>query len=413
MIANCMKYKDSTQLSVSLLLLLIAQLLFLPSQANAVLPPDLIVSAGAQLVGVFSLLAAVVVSLFTSLGILYVSCYEWFKKWSVYIAFGVLVFALLLSNSLFMWQMHSLEQPVVITQNPTDLPSPEPRSVEMTAACLTCQFYSESITLFFPDTQNTSVVEVDLNRRQEADTSFSHYYFLDGFLDGQSLDAYTQFDDNGSELVPAGFLEKIAIVDSVDASVRRSYGGVILAQDSKVSFKTVEVLADFVTRNTPEYTQFQSPVVVEVYIDDEQREGYALVETLHSTDYEQRIFFPGYDSLEALTYQFVLWDSERNFYMIDKTDVFSDTPAYPSHSWLLYKNANSGAAQKGFKTEVLELRENSWRVTVPDFENGIITVSSVETYKDSQTGRTRKIVSGTIIDNNGEREISGLLRIVR
>jgi hypothetical protein len=408
-----MKCSFILDLSTLFVVLILLQLITLPLKAGAVLPPDLIVSAGAQVVGMFSLVAAVVVSLFASLVVLYVSWYQWFKKWSAYIAFGILALTLLLSNALLIWQLHATNQPVIITPTPSGLPVPQDRLEEVGSDCLTCQFYSDRITIFLPAEENFAVVDLDLNRRQEPDKSFSHYYFLDGFLRGQSLDTYAQFSKNEHELKSSSFLEKISVSTSVDASVRRSYEGVVLVQGTQLKFTTAEVLADFVTRNMPEYTQFQSPVAVDVHFDGEKRKGYALVETLLSDDYEQRIFFPGYETLEALTHQFVLWDSEGSFYMIDNTEVFSDTPAYPSHSWLLYKNADTQTTKKGFKTEVRELSENSWSVTVPDFADGLITVSAVQTYKDNKNGRTGKIVAGTISDSEGKREISGLIRIVK
>jgi len=381
-----------------------------PKVALAVLPPDLVVSAGAQVVGIFSLILAIIVSLAVSVGAFCIVGYQWVKKWSVYIAFGVLGLALVLSNAVFLWVLNSETRTVDVPAEPMP-----PRTYqEPEQSCDTCVFYSDSLTMFVPDRQSPTVIEIDLNRRQEPNNSFSHYYFLDGVVNGQPLNQYTQFNTTGYNLQPSGYLDAVQKTLAADASVRDMYtGGITTEAGRTYTFSTTELSGDFVTRNTPEYTQFQSPATVTLVSDGVTQEGYVLTEMLHSTDFEKRIFFDGYEALDALTHQFILWDDRGNFYMIDDTAVFSDTPQYPSHSWLLYKNTGTGVTKKGFSTVVTSDESNAWQVTVPDFDQGVIDVSRVMQYKSDPTGRSRYVVAGTITDTTGERTISGVLKIVR
>jgi hypothetical protein len=378
----------------------------LPKPVQAVLPPDLIVSAGAQVAGVFSVLVAVLVSALATAGVFFLGWYQWCKQWSVYIAFGILAVALVGSNAFLMYMLNQNQQSVtsvpVISQQPGE-------EIE----CDWCQFYSDSITLFVPGETNPAVIELDLNRRQETDGTYSHYYFLDGFIDESNLDLYTQFNSPERTMQPYSYLSQIQRVEPEDLSVRAVYSGDIEAADGKqISFTTSQLQGDFVTRSTPEYTQFQSPASAQLQIDGEDITAYALVESLHSVDYTQWIFFPGYYSVQSKTHQFILWDAEGNFYMIDDSQVFSDTKAYPPHSWLLYKNAATTQTQKGFLTTISSVAENQWQVTVPDFNQGVITVEVTKTYQPTENGRTRHIVSGVVKDQKGERSISGILKIV-
>lgn len=378
----------------------------LPHIAHAVLPPELVVSAGAQLAGIFSLLVAVFVSFATGLGVLYLAWYQWFKKWSVYIAFGVLLLLLIMSNVVFVWLLNSSSQPIVV---PGDSQINEPGS-----SCESCKFFNDNITLYMPDESNPIAVEIDVNRKQESDGAYSHYYFLDGTINNKTLDQYGQFKATNPAVQPYAFLQQFTRVEPTDASVRAVYSGALETTSGiRVEFTTSPLQGDFVTRNTPEYTQFQSVTKAEMVIDGVENTAYALVETIHSTDYEKRIFFPTLSLLDSLTHQFVLWDETGNFYLIDDSQVFSETAAYPSHSWLLYKEASNGNTKKGFDTSITQPVENRWQITVPDFHNGVITVDSVKVYELASNNRSRYVVSGVVVDDTGERSISGLLRVVR
>jgi len=391
-----------------------AGMLLLPYQAQAVLPPELVVSAGAQMVGIFSLVAALVVSVVTSIGVVYLAWYQRFKKWSVYIAFGFLVLALFVSNVVYLVLLYQTKSVPTQNQYPEQEYLPPPAGSDAESACSTCAFYKDSITLFIPDAKNPTVVELDLNRRQEPDTTFSHYYFLNGVIDGETLDNYIQFKAANSDLNQSAFLPQISRTEPVDGSVRAKYSGELeTGVVGRIEFTTDKLLADFTTRNTPDYTQFQSPTKAELTIAGEKKTAFALVESLHSNDYQKHIFFDGYNSLKSQTHQFVLWDEVGNFYMIDDSEVFSDTPAYPPHSWLLYKNAAQGTVKKGFVTSIFELSKDSWRIAVPDFNNGTIEVRSINEYKTNANGRSRYVVVGRVTDDEGIRDISGVLRIVK
>lgn len=386
--------------------LLFLAMLGLPQVAVAVVPPDLVVSAGAQVVGIFSLLAAVIVSFIAGLGMLYLTWYQWFKKWSTQIAFGVLAAVLVGSNAVFLMLLLQPSQTVVV---PVD---PEP--AQSAADCQTCQFYSDSITLFVPDADNPLVIEMNLNRRQEPDKTFTHYYFLNGLINTRPIEQYIQSAAANRDLQTEGFLQQIERREPADASVRAIYTGQLETESGQsVQFTTAALSGDFVTRNTPEYTQLQSALTAEVIIDGTAKPAYALVETLQSIDYEKSVFFPGYADLDALTYQFVLWDAAGNFYMIDQSEVFSDTAAYPDHSWLLYKEAGSGLTKKGFASTISQPVAQQWQITLPDFKDGLITVSTVHEYKNDAAGSSHQVVSGQLVDQSGERTISGILRIVQ
>ncbi len=396
----------------------------MPKVSLAVLPPDVVVSVGAQVAGFFSLIVAVIVSLFASLAVMYFWWYEWCKRNSIYIAFGVLAVALVVSNVFYIWQLQSLtnQGPIVFTvpEKPSDLSPqhpPQPATdTERNPAdeCQTCEFYSDSITLYVPSLNRPFVLELDMNRRQEPNTSFTHYYFLDGLINAQPTEQYVQHSEMGYELSPESFLTNIERIRPADASVRDTYRGAVLTeQNEKVSFQIDTLQGDFISRNLPEYTQFQSVADATVSLNGEELTAYALVENLISNNFEKKIFFPGLDAVEALTYQFVLWDEDGNFYLIDKSEVFSDSPDYPSHTWILFKNTKTGEAKKSFTADITTVSDTQWIVQLPDLLGASLELSVQNQYQEERDGRSRFIVRGVVTDDSGTRTISGLLRKVQ
>jgi len=385
-----------------------------PNISYALLPPDLVVSVGAQVVGFFSLIVAVILSVFTSMGVLYFWFYEWFKRHVVQVAFGALALVLLASNALYLWQMQPT-QTVIVSQYTEHPPGLQGTSSSQTVnECTTCAFFSDSLTVFVPDPVQPIVLQVDMNRRQETNGSFTHYYFLNGIINGDNFDQYTQFIKADYGLQANDFLLNIERILAEDTSVRDVYVADVKSPSGDTfTLRTAPLQGDFVTRSLPEYTQLKSVTNTQLQVNDSVFAAYVLVDQLMSNDYQKRIFFPGFADLESLTYQFVLWDEANAFYLINDTQVFSDTPAYPTHSWLLYKNQATGATKKGFETQINQLSDTRWEVTLPDFQNGLLDVSVLTEYHQAGSDRSRYVVTGKITDDDGVRSVSGLLTLVR
>lgn len=381
-----------------------AGLALAPLPVAAVVPPDLVVSVGSQIAGFFSFFVVLIGSVIASLGIVYARWYPYFRRYAAYVAFGLLAVLLLGSNYVLWSEITALR-----AQPPTVVAPPDFTREEGEEDCDVCEFQSDGLILFSPDENDPFVLDLSLNRIQEPSGAFTHYYFLDGFMAGESVSDYTQF--LASETTPEayGFLGEFARIPPADKSVRDRYAGEVTMNGQSVSFSVPPVNGDFITRNRPTQTQYQSAVRGEVRIGDESRPVYVLAEALHANDFRPDVFFPGYEDMRSLTYQFILWDEEGSFYLIDRSDTLSDTPAYPSHSWLLYKEAGTGFTKKGFETTVTELGSEEWVVTAPAFRNARITVSATATFHPADGEREKWIVRGVILDERGERGISGIL----
>lgn len=412
-----------------LLLLGALQVTLFPHTASAVLPPDLVMSVGSQAIGFFSLFVALAISAAAAFGTLFFWCTQWCKRNLVWVIITTLA-VVLLAAVLYLWSVQSVsktqtsersaEQAQQAPAPPSDsfaatttIPAVITPAREKASACQTCAFYSDSVTLFAPDGTQPFVLEIDINRREELDSSFSHHYFLDGLINNTKIKNYTQSPSPDFLLQPYSFVSDIARVFADDMSARDVYVGTIETSAGTVSFETAPLQGDFLSRNRPEYTQFQSVTRADVTFNNKTVSAFALVENVLSNNYEERIYFPGYQNIEANTNQFILWDEADNFYMIDQSEVLSDTPEYPSHTWLLHKDMRSGKSQKSFTATIEEAGYQEWHVYAPAFDNATITLSLQNTYKPEQDGRARHVVTGVITDNAGTRSISGLLKAIK
>ena len=161
-------------------------------------------------------------------------------------------------------------------------------------------------------------------------------------------------------------------------------------------FTITDIKGDFVTKNTPHYTRYQSTGIATIKFHGETFTANALVEGIHSIDFSESIFFDGSDLVDADTYQFVLWDEDDNFYMIDDSNVRSDTPKYPSHTWLLHKDKASGYTKKGFDSTITTTvlpdgTETNWKITTPDFNDGSINLNLIK-YIEDGTAQTLSLI---------------------
>lgn len=378
--------------------------MLVPLRADAVLPPDLVVSVGSQVAGFFSFFAVLIGSAVASLGVVYLRWYPYFSRYAVYVAFGVLAVLLIGTNYYLLSELREIR-----SQPPTVVDPPDFSRDEEGDVCDTCKFYGDSLVLFSPDEAEPFVLDMTLNRIQEPNGKFTQYYFLDGYLNGESVEHYTQFLDDSPTPRAHGFLTDFNRETASDKSVRDRYRGEVVMNEQSVSFQVEPVAGDFLSRNRPTQTQYHSTSYGEVTIDGKIRPVHVLAEALQSTDFRQDIFFDGYDELESLTHQLILWAEDGDFYLIDRSVVSSDTPAYPSHDWLLYKEAATGFTKKAFMSDIVEHSLGDWTVYAPDFRNATIEVEAVTEYQPLDGKRDKWIVRGTIKDERGTRAVSGIM----
>lgn len=418
----------------------------LPKPAHALLPPDLIFSIGASVVQFFSIAAIVVGGLFSS--IVFVAR-RWFvistnKIWlTISIIFGIVAVSILIAYTVDLKKQEvgyeqeikvlklsnlNLEQklgnsvPYIDYQtlqsliegdNPFMMPDIFPSTTSVSGYEKT--FLSDTITLYEDGVDSPFTLEIDFNRIESKEGVFSHYTFINGYTGDTNFTYYDVTYSTTTGLLPNSYVKNIEKISSSDISPRDKYKGTVLLDGEPLTFFITGLEGDFITRHTPEYTRFQSVGTAEVAYRGRTFTAQALVENSHSYDASKYIFFPGHDMVDATTHQFILWDEDNNFYMIDNSDVRSIIAEYPSHTWLLYKNSDSLVNKKSFQSVILPKKNEGgmagWHVTAREFSNASIDLLPLVLFKQ-EDGRMRVLVTGTVTDDQGSRSIGGVLHLI-
>lgn len=406
----------------------------LPGHADALMPPDIIFNVGYQFVHFFSFITLVIGGLISSLVILLRPHFIFIQK-HIYIIIGALVLVTFTSigivyliqvldkNNQYLEQIENLTNQLqddarVVTSGPISVAtSTDDGWVDVTDARKI--FLGDTLYLYGDDEGTPFYLEIDLNRRQAPSGMFRHYYYVIGVHGDAEISDYELIHSTSSVPILTKSIKQFEKMPFADLSTRVDYRGTVLFEGKPLSFTVSGLQGDFITRDSAVYTRYQSVGTGTVMFNNKIIPVRVLSEGVHSSDFSKQIFFEGSDKIETVTRQFILWDSGGNFYMIDQSQVTSNTPEYPSHTWLLYKNTTDGYAKKGFTSNIiaeppLSQMENSWTITAPEFKNASIRLSLIKYINDGdyQT-RLRPLVEGIINDDDGSRSISGFGFIIK
>jgi hypothetical protein len=389
-------------------LLLIA---LLPQPAHALLPPDLVFSAGVQIIQFFSLFALVIGGMLSG-GVMFFRTTLLLSKQNCWLIVSVLLTVVFVAIS-FVYVIESAKQYQVYQRHIEQL---EGRAVAPSttedAVASGKVFVSTLFTLYGESQGEPFVMEFSSSRQQKTPHEFVQYSSIKGSIFGNSFGDYVSVYKPTYDINPAGFIKSFSHILAEDLSVRDSYTATVEVDGEELSIRVDGIEGDFISRSNPAYTRYQSTADAEVTYRGETFKTQVLVENLYSDDYSKYIFFDDYEEVESITQQLILWDSADNFYMIDQTEVFSDTPEYPSHTWVLHKNGVTGTTQKAFDASVSMdksiFADPTWTVSVPAFSDATIELSVASLYVDTKA-RKHYLVEGVVSDDMGRRTISGIV----
>lgn len=402
---------------------------FLPTSAHAIVPPDLLFSVGAQFAQFFSFIAFVVGGVFMSMAVGLSPYIAWVRArlclvigglaLTSVVAMGVINYLQYQQNEqAYQTRIAELEEQLVpVTRVASASTSEELLPVTDTSTKGNgAQFRSD--TLFFYATGTDQLyVEVDLNRKQSPNGTYLHYYYLHARVAEKDIVEYVTFTSSSSVPQAKDFVRSLTQSQAADASTRRAYAGSIVLDGNIFTFSTDTFEGDFITKDSPNYTRLQSIEEAAVSYISATRTVAVMQEAVYAEDYREAIFFPSQRELEAITHQFVLWDEVGNFYLLDNSEVFSDTPAYPSHTWLLYKESETDLKDKSFTAEITRQAImgvwDPWQISMPEFGEANVFLRPVHTIDHNNLqSRDRTLVTGTINDESGSRTISGFLHYI-
>lgn len=313
----------------------IISLLLMPFVSSAVLPPDLLFSVGSSFAQWLSVLAAVFAGIVASTLPFARSAAEGFRasRGKILLALGVGCAVALVIALVALPEQTSPPPIILATSTPSGIVSRE--------------FFADDIVLVAPESPfGRFAVDLSLNRKQEPDGTFVHYYYADLLLGTTTFGRYDSAQLPHAALAPVGAVAEIVRDRSADLSARATIAGTLQFGPHTVMFATDELNGDFLIKDLPEYMKHGSAGRVRLEVDGTEFDGFVYAAHISSTDFAPTIFFPGYNTMHANARQFMFWDAEGNFFLADRTDVREEIPAYPSHQWTLFRSSD-GMARKG------------------------------------------------------------------
>ncbi|HSE34499.1 MAG TPA: hypothetical protein VLB83_00095 [Candidatus Paceibacterota bacterium] len=306
-----------------------------PFSASAVLPPDLLFSVGSTFAQWFSVAAALVAGVLASTLPFARAFWERVRSsrtLATVLALSVLaaMFGAGMAFGLSRKAALPLSTPILSTASTTEH----------------VEFFADDIVLVAPESPfGAFAMDLSLNRKQEADGTFTHYAYADLRLGTSTFGWYDIVRQPDGELAALGEIDRIARMRAADLSARASLSGSLRFGPHQISFEVPELSGDFLIKDLPEYVKHASVARARVTIDGQAFDANIYAAHIASSDYRPYVFFPAYDSMHADARQFLLWDTDGNFFLADRTDVVEAIPAYPSHEWTLFHGADGRIAK--------------------------------------------------------------------
>ncbi len=337
----------------------VISILYFPLSAQAVLPPDVIFSIGTQVSSLMTNIGILLLGGFMAITPFLREIIEKIRaKKGVFITIG---FVVLVTASVFL---------IAGIFNPKQKPIVQEPITSTSSASY--RFYSDRFVIAKKDTQGRPfLLDLIINRKENQKGGFIHYYLgniISGIENGKF---YKERVFETEAVLPDLFFTEFERKEPTDHSSRETYVFTFSLLGKTYSVKTDELVADFITKNNPEYTQYASAGTAQVTVDEETFKAPIMHQKVYSEDYRPTIFFDEQDNIRSKTLQLVLWSDAGDFFLVDKSEVIDFSPAYTSHFWALMKSKD-GYSKKAFKGSAWKETKNgviTFSASVPDFKN--------------------------------------------
>ena len=321
----------------------------LPRSVFAVLPPDILFSVGTQLwqivAGVGALIVGSLAALFP-----FLRNVSWpnLPRRSVFISAGVFIVLLSVGYLTYTLSLHK--------------ESDAPPLLGIVGTTTGYEFHANKFVLLGETARGERVlVDLDMNRKELSGGECIHYYFANVIVGTTTKSVYAEETLPMPLLSERFFFSEFLRTLPPDHSAREQYAFTFTLDGRVYKVNTEMLTADFLLKNEPEYTAYVGVGKAEGSIDGEPVDFRVMSERIYSNDYRVSVFFDPEGNLKSESVQLVLWDEKGDFYMIDRSHVEENFPAYASHIWGLTKNS-TGEMERYFEGDATMVNEEERRL---------------------------------------------------
>ncbi len=377
--------------------ILITIILFFPYLAHAVLPPDIIFNITSQVSQIVTAVSLAIGGAVFAIGPTLKNFFYRLRnmKLSTKILIGVLSLVSISFAVYFFVYTYGTG-----TYTPG---SSMPRGPLISENSIGHTFYSDRFTIAYKNEKNEPfLIDLIINRKENDSGGFDHYYLGNIISGNQNGKFYKEGVSDNSAVLPTLFFTSYTKTKAEDHSSRDAYTFSFKLLGENYNIVTDELVADFITKNEIEYTSYTSSGNARISNSKGTFVAHIMHQGIYSNDYRPKIFFDDKGELRSETIQLILWDDENNFYLVDRSNVFEESPAYSSHLWALIKERD-GTTKKAFGGEVhkISTRSNTnFTALIPNFKfksiNALLTHRFAKNQDKGWVEAKVELPSGTV-----------------
>lgn len=390
-----MFFKNKKIIAISFLFVIY---LLYPKPAKAVIPPDFIFNIGTSIAQVFS----VVILFFSAL---FATTYQFIKLKFASLKhrriFLILSIVLVIFGSLGISLIYTLRKENIDFKTWLNLYQISKHTTDDTKD----YFYDRIIVSAKDDQQQPLVAVFEGSRQETKQPGFSHSYGVYVLYQGKVFRDFTSFTSPSSTVQAHDFITSFSSNASAELPEFTYTMGIKLdTQNFTFTFSDLE--SDFLVKNNLEYIRFISPGLAKISVGGKVFSGHVMVDRVLSTNGKIPTL-EGYE-VKRTSHSIALWQENGDFYHIDTSQVFTPNVPYASHTWVLYKNAQTKSTNKLYEASVVYTPnpEPSWKIIIPELNNTKLTFKLISTLtKNSE--QLEGYVQGTVQDKSGKHEVSG------
>lgn len=266
------------------------------------------------------------------------------------------------------------------------------------------QKYYHRIIVYGKNDQNQVVlVKLQLTRNQNGKGEYDHSY--SGYLtvgDKDYMD-WSTFNNASANILSNGFIKNVKVTAFPDASPRETYTFDLNFKGQLISLELSDINGDFISKSGLDGTRYVSAGTAKIAINGKIINGNVMIDQVYSYSDDNTIGDAGPEAGTVYrTNSIILWDADKNFYLIDTTDVDTVGSKYPTHRWILYKNASDKTMKKAFDAK-LTFTNGKYHIEIPDLGSTVIDLKV-----DHDFAKNKGIVSGTIkVGTSASKSIGG------
>lgn len=207
---------------------------------------------------------------------------------------------------------------------------------------------------------------------------------------------YTSFDTDFKE---RGFLSEISNINN-ENTLNENYLLRLEIDGREFKIDLKNMTGDFLVNNSLERFTYLNMGNTMIIIDGKEYSADFALNKTASSDYLKLQREQAVDSVGSVMF---LSDEQGGLYYVDITDVPDKSSRYSSHKWALYKKGDT--LKKDVSNISLMRDGNEQMLNLPIFEDASLKINnSINSFSEKVT---YSLLSGDLIDNNGEKRITG------